>query len=62
MPQSTEPLDDLYYVQLPWAEGSSASINGTHWTSYFSAVCWMNAKYVFINNLKSQVPIGNSYL
>jgi sialate O-acetylesterase len=66
MPQATAPLDDLYSYSRPgtanasWTEGSSQAVTDEqldHWY-FYSGVCWMFAKNLYVNTLSSQIPVG----
>ena len=55
---SDVPLSDLHSVRQPWAQASSASVNGTDVWAYFSAACWEFGRNVFEQELQGRVPLG----
>jgi sialate O-acetylesterase len=66
LPQVTAPLDDLYSTERPgntnssWVVGSSTAVADEaldQWF-YYSAVCWLFGKNLFVNTLQSKVPVG----
>ena len=56
--QETRLADDLISVERVWLEGSSDNINGPHYMSYFSAVCWQFGKEIYENTLHKEIPVG----
>lgn len=57
LPQTTTPLEDLYFLDMLWAVGSSASVNGGEW-GHMSATCWFFGKDLFDSSLQRAVPLG----
>ncbi|CAM9251474.1 unnamed protein product [Ectocarpus fasciculatus] len=58
LPQVTEPLDDLYFLDMPWSVGSSASVDGGSWGYRYSAICWFFGKNIFDSSLQRSIPVG----
>jgi sialate O-acetylesterase len=60
LPQATEPLEDLYFLDMPWAVGSSLSVTteDNNWAYRYSAVCWFFGKDIFDTSLERAVPVG----
>ena len=58
LPQVTLPLEDLYFLDMPWTVGSSESVATGDWTYRYSAICWFFGKNVFDNSLNRSVPVG----
>ena len=58
MPQSIEPLDDLYSVHISWIEGPSRDSYGSMGLQSFSGLCWRFATHVYTVSLHSLVPVG----
>jgi sialate O-acetylesterase len=57
MDPPVNPMDDISYAMLPWAVGSRRTVNDTAYT-FFSAVCYLSGKNIFLNQLESKIPVG----